>query len=154
MSIDEHMTSGKSRKKGLSPTEVVLIIAIISILIVVAIPSLVNYTSSAEKRSLQATAYNIQIILQAEKTAKNSIPFDSVTNPALIDKNAAAIYAYETTAYIEILKASDLYLKDEEKITDLIWEDNVLSTFTFSNDKYSITYTAAAGGFRDISQIE
>ena len=65
----------KNKKKGFTLIELIVVIVIIAIIAAIAVPALTRYIQSAEKRAVQATAHNIQLVLQAEATENYNISF-------------------------------------------------------------------------------
>ena len=66
----------KNKKKGFTLIELIVVIVIIAIIAAIAVPSLTRYIQSAEKRALQATAHNIHLVLQAERTEYYNLHFN------------------------------------------------------------------------------
>ena len=137
----------KNRKKGFTLIEVIIVIGIIAILAAIAVPSLTRYVGAAEKRDIQATAHNIQIVLQAEKSDNYGQQFTGT------DGNAA-MYADGKT-YNAILKENGVIIgADRDALTDIQWDSsnhNVLSGFKYTTAKYSITY--ANGKFGAVEKV-
>ena len=66
--LKRHMAAKKNKKKGFTLIELIVVIVIIAIIAAIAVPALTRYIESANKRAAQATAHNIQVVLQAEVT--------------------------------------------------------------------------------------
>ena len=142
-----------NRKKGFTLIEVIVVIVIIAILAAIAVPSLTKYIGSAEKREVQATAHNIQVVLQAEKSEQYDETFKpatGITNVASTDAKACDSMNY----YKDILLPNGINLKDGDKLDNITWDGNTLTGFKFSNDKYSIEYKLAAGGFDAVKPVK
>ena len=142
MILKRHMAARKNKKKGFTLIEVIVVIVIIAILAAIAVPSLTRYIGSAEKRAVQATAHNIQVVLQAEKAERYDESFDK-------GKGGTPAVAGGKT-YLEILSENGVVLGKDDEITDITWEDNTLWTFTYKTQEHSIDYNSKGGGFGEV----
>ena len=136
----------KNRKRGFTLIELIVVIVIIAILAAIAVPSLTRYIGSAEMRSVQATAHNIQVVLQAEKADRYNEPFNS---PATGAVGTDPIVTTDTVTYIDVLSANGVSL--DGTLSEITWDGNTLAKFKYSTANYSITYDFANGGFGDVS---
>jgi len=148
----------KNKKKGFTLIELIVVIVIIAIIAAIAVPALTRYIGSAEKRALQATAHNVQLVFQAEKTEDYNIAYtQSVTGTVTGLSNTLVAPSPNTKTYEQILTLNGIYLKVNntvavEQISFIRWDGNTLSRFVLSNDKYWIEYTSA-GGFGNVMTI-
>ena len=146
--LKRHMAAKKNRKKGFTLIEVIVVIVIIAILAAIAVPSLTRYIGSAEQRSIQATAHNIQVVLQAEKANRYAEPFKNGVGTDSIDGTTGG------DTYMSILGDNGVTLGTDDKITNITWETNTLEAFTYATPKYSIDYDRAGGGFGKVQEIK
>ena len=145
--LKKHIAAKKNRKKGFTLIEVIVVIAIIAILAAIAVPSLTKYIGSAEKREVQATAHNIQVVLQAEKSENFDVAFPA--GPSGLNDTA-----YNSLTYADVLKANGISLQTTDKLENITWDGNTLQTFKFSNENYSIVYNLATGGFDPVGKAK
>ena len=138
MMLKRKFDAGKSGKKGFTLIEVIVVIVIIAILAAIAVPSLTRYISNAEKKQVQSMAHNIQLVLQAEKTVNYDKTFSA--------GNGGTI-AYDTITYKDILAVNGVTLgtAPTTELTGIVWDGQVLKGFTYTGQKYNITYTNTNG---------
>ena len=146
MILKRQIAAKKNRKKGFTLIELIVVIVIIAILAAIAVPSLTRYIGSAEQRAIQASAHNVQVVLQSEKSTQYQVNF---VNGAGTDSADGA----GGDTYIAILAAAGVTLGDSEVLSNITWDGNNLITFTLANNNYSITYDSSNGGFQEVVSL-
>jgi len=155
--LKKHQAAKRNRKKGFTLIEVIVVIVIIAILAAIAVPSLTRYIGTAEIRGVQATAHNIQLVLQAEKSNQNFVKFTGTTGSDPLNSVAGL-----TQTYIQILEENGVVLKNGETLTNITWGGtggNTLYTFTLTGQKYAIDYdyaptdTSKPKGFQEVREL-
>ena len=133
----------KNKKKGFTLIELIVVIVIIAIIAAIAVPALTRYIQSAEVRQVQATAHNIQVVLQAEKSELYSQVFaGTIAVPVASD-----VAAYPTgPSYEELLNMNGIYLTDMA-LTGIAWNGHTLNDFVLTKDGSNIvvTYNVVTG---------
>jgi len=142
----------KGKKKGFTLIEVIVVIVIIAILAAIAVPSLTRYISTAEQKSVQAMAHNIQVVMQAERADKFEETFAGTTgSPAT---GATAAYTGGPT-YKEILDDNGVMLATPTgtDLSNLVWDGRTLKSFAYAGEKYQIAYDSD-NGFGKIDEVD
>jgi len=151
MILRRQLAARKNKKKGFTLIELIVVIVIIAIIAAIAVPALTRYIESANKRAAQATAHNIQVVLQAEATDA----FDATINPALNGALAAnqslALFTEKgsqgpmydiDTAIEDILAANGVYI-DAGTLTNIGFIGKKLDGFKYTHNNtaaYEITF--------------
>ena len=161
--LKTRIAAKKNRKKGFTLIEVIVVIVIIAILAAIAVPSLTKYIGSAEKREVQATAHNIQVVLQAEKSENYDVAFNNVADTAAVDKDTKISNdkydlngdgTPEDVTYDAVFMANGMkFTYGTDRLRGIEWDGNTLSKFTYANDKYQIAYNQKDGGFDVVKPV-
>ena len=143
----KQLAAKKNRKRGFTLIELIVVIVIIVIIAVIATPSLTRYINSAEKRALQVTAHNIQLVLQDERFEQFAYPFSGIASAPVASGADAYTDAVSGTTYTydDILALNAIILKPNETFDGIFWDGAILGGFTFKNTKHTVTYTTAGG---------
>jgi len=130
----------KSRKRGFTLVEVIVLIVIIAVVLAIAVPLVAKYSDAADKRSIQRTGHNIQIVLEAERSEKYGTVFNDGEN--------GTSAAYGSTSYGDILAANGVNIVAAD-LTGIRWGENgqTLFAFTYKEGKHIIEYDLEKGGF-------
>ena len=146
MILKRQVAAKKNRKKGFTLIELIVVIVIIAILAAIAVPSLTRYIGSAEQRAIQASAHNVQVVLQSEKSDRHQEDFNDGNGNSFVSGSAG-----ET--YLDILAENGVTLGANEDITGITWNGNTLESFTFANNNYSLLYDKTQGGFQEVVEL-
>jgi len=160
--LKKQLAAKQNKKKGFTLIELIVVIVIIAIIAAIAVPSLTRYIGSAEKRALQATAHNIQLVLQAEQTEVFNVPFRqgptndySLAAYAMNGTTAVPWDATTTTSTVsfqKILNDNSIFLKNGETLTNITYSGTTLTAFTLANAKYTMSFSNT-GGFTNPVEI-
>ena len=146
--LTRRLSARKNRKKGFTLIEVIVVIVIIAILAAIAVPSLTRYIGSAEKRGAQATAHNIQVVLQSEKSEwydYDFAPADKVVVGTPLFLGTLPTEDGVINDYLEVLSENGVIIKPTENLSGVKWDGNTLNTFTFTTSKWEVIYKKGEG---------
>ena len=146
MILKRQLAAKKNKKKGFTLIELIVVIVIIAILAMIAVPSLTRYIGSAEQRAIQASAHNVQLVLQTEKSTQYQVPFVNGVGTDSADGAGG-------DTYLAILSEAGVTLSDDEVLSNITWDGNNLDTFTLTTSNYSITYDRNNGGFQEVVSL-
>ena len=147
MILKKHRAAKKNRKKGFTLIEVIVVIVIIAILAAIAVPSLTRYIGNAEDRAIQATAHNIQVVLQAEKSNQYNLVF-----PPGDGKTPLGVGSDPAITYIGILSQAGVTITAPEVLKNITWNGQTLATFTYTSGNKYIKYDINTGGFGNVGE--
>ena len=140
MLLKRKVNAMKGKKKGFTLIEVIVVIVIIAILAAIAVPSLTRYISTAEQKSVQAMAHNIQVVLQAERADKFEEKFAGNSTTAANGNTTAYT---DGPTYKEILDDNGVMLNKDNADTELsniVWDGRTLVSFNYAGEKFQIPY--------------
>ena len=129
MILKRHLA--KNKKKGFTLIELIVVIVIIAIIAAIAVPALTRYIQSAEVRQVQATAHNIQVVLQAEKSELYAVTFAGTVGAGVDSTATAYTDGVTPVTYNNILNLNGIYLTDMT-LTGIAWDGHTLSDFVLS----------------------
>jgi len=140
--MKRRLEAKKNKKKGFTLIELIVVIVIIAIIAAIAVPALTRYIESANNRAAQATAHNIQVVLQAEVTDY----FEEIINPALANTGAGANGTVPLFTPLPTGYAADIYTMLANNGIYIEPPKSTLSAIKFDGRKLeSFTYTAENG---------
>jgi len=132
----------KNKKKGFTLIELIVVIVIIAIIAAIAVPALTRYIESANKRAAQATAHNIQVVLQAEVSDFYDVPITANSGLATVAATTSLFNPpagftwpsnYEGPTIMGILEGSGIYILPAE-LTNIEFDGRKLTTFTYTHN--------------------
>ena len=126
----------KNNKKGFTLVEVIVVLVILAILAAIMIPALTGWIDKANKKTAVVEARTVLLALQTE-VSENYAAKTGTTEAIKVDNKKILAYGNDVTSDMEKLTDID---KIGEKVTAATPDGSTISTFTYTTDKYVVTY--------------
>jgi len=141
----------KNKKKGFTLIELIVVIVIIAIIAAIAVPALTRYIESANKRAAQATAHNIQVVLQAEVSdfydTSPEQNIDDGTENLFVGPPPNGFPTGYSDVINDILEESGIWINPENLHTIVFDSKKLVSFFYVHNGDATLTIKYETGTF-------
>lgn len=125
----------KNNKKGFTLVEVIVVLVILAILAAIMIPALTGWIDKANKKTAVVEARTVLLALQTEVSEN----YATQTNTTAIKVENKKILAYGNDVTEDMKKLTDMS-DIGDKVTNPGAEGSKVSAFTYTTDKYVVTY--------------